>query len=65
MKYQKPSFTVPASAGKKETCEKEGHAFADTKGRCVRCSERIRPDPFASKPQHDLDAMKNGRKPAA
>lgn len=42
MNYQKKSFTVPASAGKLETCVREGHAMPDTKGRCVRCGAKIR-----------------------
>jgi hypothetical protein len=42
--YQQKSFSVPASAGTKETCEKEGHAFADRKGKCVRCGAKIRND---------------------
>ncbi len=43
MKYASgKSFSVPASAGKLETCVRDGHAWADKKGRCVRCGSKIR-----------------------
>lgn len=43
MKYaQGKSFSVPASAGKLETCVRDGHSWADKKGRCVRCGSKIR-----------------------
>lgn len=42
MKYEHKSFSVPASAGKLETCVRDGHAFADKRGRCVRCGAKIR-----------------------
>lgn len=43
MKYaQGKSFSVPASAGKLETCVRDGHAFADRHGKCVRCGAKIR-----------------------
>lgn len=41
-RFQQKSFSVPASAGKLETCVREGHAFADKRGRCVRCGAKIR-----------------------
>lgn len=40
--YNLKNFSVPASAGTKETCQRDGHAFADRKGKCIRCGERIR-----------------------
>lgn len=53
--YQSKRFTVPAAPTQKLYCN-GNHPFADSKGKCVRCGERIRPDPYADKPQHDLDA---------
>lgn len=46
MLHTRKSFTVPASAGSKATCEKDGHAWADTKGRCIRCGTQIRDTGF-------------------
>jgi len=43
MKYaQGKSFSVPASAGKLETCVRDGHAMPDVKGRCLRCGCKVR-----------------------
>jgi hypothetical protein len=46
MLYTKPSFTVPSTGygqlSARETCERDGHAFADVKGKCVRCAQLIR-----------------------
>lgn len=41
-RYAELRFSVPASAGKLETCTRVGHAFADKRGRCVRCGAKIR-----------------------
>ena len=41
-RFQEKSFSVPASAGTKDTCAKDGHTWADRKGKCVRCGEKIR-----------------------
>lgn len=46
--FTKKTFSVPASAGDKKTCEAQGHAFADRKGKCVRCGEKVRPDGYNS-----------------
>jgi hypothetical protein len=40
--FNQKTFTVPASGGTKEACAKEGHPWADRKGRCIRCSAQIR-----------------------
>lgn len=42
MKYQKPSFSVPGSAGSKDTCDRVGHTDPDIKGKCLRCSAKVR-----------------------
>lgn len=42
MLYQKPKFSVPASAGTESLCASVGqHAMRDTKGRCLRCGARV------------------------
>lgn len=48
MKYQEKSFTVAASGGTRAECERVGHSWADRKGKCVRCGEVIREQPFQS-----------------
>lgn len=52
MLYTKKSFTLPATEGRqddlKRICELHGHAFADRKGKCIRCAEQIRDTPFQS-----------------
>ena len=45
-RYAEKRFSVPASAGKLETCVREGHAWADKRGKCVRCGSKIRSDGF-------------------
>lgn len=42
MQYQNKTFSVPASSGDKTICGKVGHAWADKKGKCVRCGTQIR-----------------------
>lgn len=49
-RYQEKRFSVPASAGKLETCTRVGHSFADRKGRCVRCGNKIRHTAFDATP---------------
>lgn len=41
-RFMQKSASYPASAGKLETCVRDGHAFADKRGRCVRCGSKIR-----------------------
>lgn len=41
-RFQQKSFSVPASAGKLETCVRDGHAMPDAKGRCLRCGGKVR-----------------------
>lgn len=41
-RYQESRFSVPASGGTPETCASVGHAFADVRGKCVRCGKPIR-----------------------
>lgn len=48
MMYQQKTFSVPASAGTKAECDRVGHAWADAKGKCVRCAEQIRDVGFNS-----------------
>jgi len=50
MLYTKPTFTVPAAPTAKLACLDGVHHYA--KGKCLRCDA---PDPFADRPQHDLD----------
>lgn len=40
MKYERKSFSVPASSGNAEICREQGHAMLDARGKCVRCGER-------------------------
>lgn len=52
VKYLQKSFTMVGSPSDtythaKAVCSSEGHAFADRKGKCVRCGEKIRSDGFA------------------
>lgn len=61
-RYADKSFSVPVSPGVR-VCPPEGHAFADRKGKCVRCGAVIRSSgwedaEFAHRPQHDLDERK-------
>jgi hypothetical protein len=42
VKYQKPSFTLPATEGTSELC-KQQHAMTDRRGLCIRCGERLAP----------------------
>lgn len=58
-RYAEPRFSVPASAGKMETCTRVGHAFADKRGRCVRCGAKIRDAWGDAK-----DEMKHEERPA-
>lgn len=51
-RFQQKSFSVPASAGKLETCVREGHAWADKRGRCVRCGSKIRDQWGDAKDEH-------------
>jgi len=46
MQYTKKTFSVPASAGTKTICGKVGHAWADKRGKCIRCGEQIRDTGF-------------------
>lgn len=41
-RFQEKSFSVPASAGKLETCVRDGHTEADRRGRCLRCGVKIK-----------------------
>ncbi len=41
--YERKSFTVPASAGKPETCAEVGHTEPDQRGKCLRCAARVIP----------------------
>lgn len=40
--FNHKTFTVPASGGNAKTCQEQGHAFPDIKGKCVRCGEKVR-----------------------
>lgn len=46
MKYVDKSFMVPVSGGSARVCVEQGHAFADRRGRCVRCGQKIRATAF-------------------
>lgn len=51
MLYQKPSFTVPASAGTLSGCVRAGeHCGPDAKGKCLRCGEAFDVPPKAIEP---------------
>lgn len=41
-RYQDKRFTVPASGGHAKTCAEVGHAWADVRGKCIRCGQKIR-----------------------
>ena len=42
MKYRQKSFSVPGSAGSKATCDQHGHTDPDVRGKCLRCSAKVR-----------------------
>jgi hypothetical protein len=42
VKYRQKSFSVPGSAGDKATCTEVGHTDPDIRGKCLRCSAKVR-----------------------
>lgn len=42
MKYEQPSFSVPGSAGSATYCAEHGHTLPDARGKCLRCSAKVR-----------------------
>jgi hypothetical protein len=42
VKYRQKTFSVPASAGTKDTCDQVGHTEPDIRGKCLRCSAKVR-----------------------
>lgn len=44
--YEKPSFTVPASAGNAAYCAEHGHTMPDVRGKCVRCGAKQGADDY-------------------
>lgn len=64
MKYQAKSFTVAASAGSKAQCDAEGHPWADSKGKCIRCGHRIRATGFGEPLPVHPEAKRRPKEPA-
>ena len=59
--YERKTFSVPASAGKPETCEQVGHTEPDQRGKCLRCGAAVLPSPQAWRDMHTVAEQARAR----
>lgn len=60
MKYMAKKFSAPGSGGSAAYCAEHGHTLPDSKGKCLRCSAKVRHAITPSDDGSDLVFAANG-----